>query len=176
MVWRLCRRLVGDVHVAEDCFQATFLALADPSFLENADPAVERLLRQWVAARPALFERDGPALLSAATNSLASVREWGLARVRAVGMELPFALRLLESELPGPVALAREYCEAVPAADARAMEIALALCDSPAASVRAYGRDFVTARWETLPPGPFRASSATSAARSKPASTADRRS
>ena len=28
MVWRLCRRLVGDVHLAEDCFQATFLALA----------------------------------------------------------------------------------------------------------------------------------------------------
>src|SRR5262249_36451434 len=28
MVWRLCRRLVGDVHLAEDCFQATFMALA----------------------------------------------------------------------------------------------------------------------------------------------------
>jgi RNA polymerase sigma factor (sigma-70 family) len=28
MVWRLCRRLVGDAHLAEDCFQATFLALA----------------------------------------------------------------------------------------------------------------------------------------------------
>jgi len=28
MVWRLCRRLVVDAHLAEDCFQATFLALA----------------------------------------------------------------------------------------------------------------------------------------------------
>jgi RNA polymerase sigma factor (sigma-70 family) len=28
MVLRLCRRLVGDSHLAEDCFQATFLALA----------------------------------------------------------------------------------------------------------------------------------------------------
>jgi len=28
MVWRLCRRMVGDTHLAEDCFQATFLALA----------------------------------------------------------------------------------------------------------------------------------------------------
>src|SRR3954468_11834006 len=28
MGWRLCRRLVGDAHMAEDCFQATFLALA----------------------------------------------------------------------------------------------------------------------------------------------------
>ena len=28
MLWRLCRRLVGDAHLAEDCFQATFLALA----------------------------------------------------------------------------------------------------------------------------------------------------
>jgi RNA polymerase sigma factor (sigma-70 family) len=28
MVWRLCRRMVGDAHLAEDCFQATFLALA----------------------------------------------------------------------------------------------------------------------------------------------------
>ena len=29
MVWRLCRRLVSDAHLAEDCFQATFLALRD---------------------------------------------------------------------------------------------------------------------------------------------------
>jgi RNA polymerase sigma factor (sigma-70 family) len=28
MVWRLCRRITGDAHLAEDCFQATFLALA----------------------------------------------------------------------------------------------------------------------------------------------------
>src|SRR5262245_44878740 len=28
MVLRLCRRLLGEVHAAEDCFQATFLALA----------------------------------------------------------------------------------------------------------------------------------------------------
>lgn len=141
------RRLVDDPEIA-----ATFLGLAEPAFLENPDPGLEALLRRWADRHTDLFDPDGPALLAAATSQLPAVRDWGLARVRALGMELPFALRLLESELPQPVALGREHCEAIPAGDPRALEIALSLCDSPAASVRAYGRDFVRARWEWLSP------------------------
>jgi hypothetical protein len=44
------------------------------------------------------------------------VRAWALARVRETGLDLPFALRLLESGVPPSGALGRTFFEA---ADAR---------------------------------------------------------
>ena len=71
--------------------------------------------------------------------------------MRALGLDLPFALRLLESSLPGPVEVGGAFFTSLPSGDKGERGYALALCDSPLAPVRTLGRTFVTARWETLP-------------------------
>src|SRR5690606_26205618 len=55
--------------------------------------------------------------------------------------------RLMEAGLPAPFALGREYLESGAEAES---ELALALCDSPSAAVREFGREFITARRERL--------------------------
>ncbi len=138
-------RLLNDPAVS-----GSFLAIDDPAFLETTtNPVFDSLLGLWAAAHEGLFLKDSPLLLAAAAHSLPAVRAWGLARAQAVGMGLPFALRLLESELPASVGVGRAYFESAGAADA--MTAALALCDSPKASVRAWGRGFVDRRWSALP-------------------------
>lgn len=130
----------------------SFLAVDDASFLEDTtNPVFDDLLGRWASVHDALFARDSGLLLSAATHQLPSVRAWGLARVRALGMGLPFALRLLEAELPESVSLGQTYFDAASAGSSEETENALALCDSPKASVRALGRAYVQRRWDALP-------------------------
>jgi hypothetical protein len=142
----LRRRLLDDPEMA-----GSILRVDDPDLLKVTDPAFGPLLARWAMARPDLFARDSSALLQAATHMLPEIRTWALDRVREGGMSLPFALRLLESELPPSVAVGRTFFEAALPGGEWEMEYALALCDSPKASVRAYGREYVSRRWETLP-------------------------
>lgn len=140
-------RLLDDPAVA-----GSFLAVDDPSFLEDTtNPVFDDLLGRWASVHDALFARDSGLLLAAATHQLPSVRAWGLARVRGLGMGLPFALRLLEAELPESVTVGQTFFEAAPAGSSEETENALALCDSPKASVRALGRVYVQSRWDALP-------------------------
>jgi len=140
-------RLLGDTSVA-----GSFLAVDDPAFLETTtDPLFDDLLARWSDAHADLFSRDSPLLLVAATRPLPAVRRWALAQVRKLGLGLPFALRLLESDLPESAAVGQAYFEAVPPADPAELDNALALCDSPQASVRAWGRGYAERRWDTLP-------------------------
>src|SRR5438093_672555 len=82
----------------------------------SAPVGAGELLLRWIGTHEARFDRDTPVLLAAATCPLPEVRAWGLARVRRVGMDLPFALRLLESGLPEPEEAGRAFF-AAPAAD-----------------------------------------------------------
>jgi hypothetical protein len=144
---RLARRLLADPEVAE-----TILGVDDPAaLLQIREPAFGPLLGRYVRAHEERFGRGSSLLLDAATHVLPDVREWALARVAAVGMDLPFALRLLESEIPPSAAVGRTFFDNLPPGDARELGHALALCDSPRPSVRAYGREFVLSRWATLP-------------------------
>jgi hypothetical protein len=142
----LARRVLEDAPVAD-----SFLAVEAEGFFATPPPGAGALLLRWIRAHESHFDRDAPLLLAAATCPLPEVRDWGLGRVRSVGMDLPFALRLLESGLPPSVAAGRAFFEAVPAGDERERELALALCDSPEASVRAYGREYVERRAASLP-------------------------
>lgn len=143
---RLDQRLLQDNDIAE-----TILGVEDvAAILAIREPAFGPLLGRYVRRHANQFVRDSDLLLEAATHVLPDIRDWALVRVGEVGMNLPFALRLLEAELPASVAAGKAFFEAADQHD-RAFDYALALCDSPQRSVRAYGRAYVTARWDILP-------------------------
>lgn len=119
--------------------------------LEIRRDPFDTLLRRWLERREAVFTKDSGPLLQAATHELNGVRTWGLERARALGFGLPFALRLLECEIPASMVVGREFFTNVPPGGDRELDYALALCDSPILAVRRLGREFVTGRWQTLP-------------------------
>ena len=143
---RLAARLLGDPEIAD-----TLLLADDPALLALREPAFDTLLGRWAAAHPALFPADSPLLLEAATSVLPAVRAWALGQVRQAPLTLPFALRLLESALPESFAAGAAFFGAAAPGTPEERGDALALCDSPFAAVRAFGRVFVTERWDTLP-------------------------
>jgi hypothetical protein len=142
----LNRRLLEDEQVA-----STFLEVEGSEFLESRYPGVASLLLRWLDWQRERFPRDSQELLAAATAPLAEVRQWGLQQVARLGMELPFALRLMESGLPNALEMGRAFFQALPPGDEQELDFALALCDSPEAAVRAYGREYVRERWSSLP-------------------------
>ena len=143
---RLERRLLGDAEIAD-----TLIGVDDLALLSIREQAFDAVLGRWVQAREALFTANSPLLLQAATHVLPAVRTWALGRVRALGLDLPFALRLLESSLPDPMEVGGAFFTSLPLGGAGERGYALALCDSPLAPVRALGRTFIMARWEMLP-------------------------
>ena len=143
---RLEARLLGDTDAADT------LALVDnPELLSIRDPAFDAALARWVRAHESLFTLNSPLLLQAAIHVLPAVRAWGLERAQALGFDLPFALRLLESSLPASADIGSAFFTSLPPGDQAERVYALALCDSPIAGVRALGRTFVSERWDTLP-------------------------
>lgn len=143
---RLERRLLDDTEIAD-----TLVGADDPGLLSIREPAFNAVLGRWVRAHEALFPANSPLLLQAATHVLPDARAWALDRVRAQGMDLPFALRLLESSLPASMEVGGAFFTSLAPGDPAERGYALALCDSPLPPARALGRAFVTARWETLP-------------------------
>ena len=135
--------------LADDEFASTFVNADDDSLLDLHSPAIERWLLAWVQRRESRFEKGSSLLLTAATHRLSLIRDWALARVRTQGMDISFALRLLESELPASFDTGRAFFDAASADDIT--KYALVLCDSPSASVRAYGRFYVRAHWDDIP-------------------------
>ena len=82
-----------------------------------------------------------------ATHPLERVRDFGLSELQARGLNVPLALRLLESQLREPMDFAKRWFEAQ---DENAVNLALALCDSPKLDARIYGREFVEKRLDFL--------------------------
>jgi hypothetical protein len=142
----LSRRLLADAML-----QTAFLDLPDiREYLRSANPVFGPLLGQWIAAHADRLHRGSADLLQIAIHPLPEIRQVGLKRVQEVGMDLPFALRLLESELPPSVALGKTFFDALNANEERRTEAITALCDSPRRSVRAYGREVMTGRPEVF--------------------------
>ena len=157
--WQLAWQQIGETGdpvlvtrlLNDEVMGATFLQVNDTEYLNTSNPVFGPILGRWVRSHDALFTANSAPLLQIATHTLPDIRAWGLERVRQVGMALPFALRLLESELSAPVEAGKAFFDAVPAGDPREVEAVTALCDSPKSSVRAWGRQVLETRWNHLP-------------------------
>lgn len=133
-------RVISDPAIAEcllTCDDATRL-------LEIRESALGPLLGRWLVRHWPKLDSDEGLLLLAATHVLADVRTPALEIVGRRTLRLPFALRLLECEIPGSVAVGKRWFEG--SAPEELESRALALCDSPVRSVRAYGRQLATAK------------------------------
>ena len=139
------RRLTGDPVLAR-----SFQAVAEPVLIEITDPPFEALLREWLEGHAEFFSVGSPHLLTAATHPLPSVREWALERIRQQGMDVPLALRLMESEVPPSVALGRSFFENLLPGDPAELGHLLSLTDSPDRATREFGRTLIRTRLSSL--------------------------
>ena len=130
-------RLVDDAE-----FAATFGAL-ESDVLPFDDPALEPLILLWLGAR----ELDGETAIEAAIHPLPEVRAFGLRVLAERGLNVPIALRLLESDLRDAMGAAKNWFDS---REENLAHLALALCDSPRLRVREYGREFTGARLDAL--------------------------
>jgi hypothetical protein len=125
-------------------FAATF-GLLETDALEADNPAFAPLLLAWLRARENSLSREE--WIEAAIHPLPEVRDFAIAQLEIIGLDVPGALRLLESRLVPSIALGRKWFEN---RGENELELALALADSPQLSVRAFGREFIAARLESL--------------------------
>ena len=135
----LQKRILDDEEIA-----STFTTISSEKIaelLERTDPVLEPWLVRWLDANIGTLRRGDGALMFAAMSPLGEIRRRGLARVEELGLDLPLALRLMESGLPQPFEVARAWFETHQELDVA--DRALALCDSPDANVRAFGRAFL---------------------------------
>jgi hypothetical protein len=136
-------------------FLATFNDVSLGAFsalLPSANSAHESLALNWLQTHTDELQRDEnlETLIIAATHANDAIRLWGLRAVRERGLSVAVALRLMESGLPQPFALGREYFESAPRNSENERDYALALCDSPAREVQSYGREFLARRASSL--------------------------
>lgn len=130
----LARRICED-----EAFRERFLAAETDEVMKLKAPELDAWLVAWAEQRQERFTANSPALLTAATHPGRAFRDWGLARCQLESMALPFALRLLESELPEAVAHGKRYMDQQPSGSEAEAGAILALLDSPEPSVQAYG-------------------------------------
>ncbi len=135
-----------------DDFISTFLALEDAeSVLAIRSVAFGPLLGRWAQRNQTQISESERLRLLAATHPLGEVRAIGVTEVEKRPLTTAFALHLLESEVPDAVRLGGNFFDELTPGSPDEYGAALALCDSPARSVQARGRAFVSARKETLP-------------------------
>ena len=139
------RRLIDDGDVAVTIRDADDVA----GILAIREPSLAGLLGDYVTRHIDQIAASDALLLTAATHPLPEVRNPGLAALAKQTIRLPMALGLLESEVPASSDAGRRWFNETPEPDL--LTRALALCDSPVASVGEIGREFVTEQRENLP-------------------------
>lgn len=124
----------------------TFFKIKSPDVLDCHHPAFENILARWLKSNENLFESNSPELFKAATHRLPKIRNWALQKAQDVGMDVPFAMELMESGLPESVKFGQQFFEKAKAGTSDELENLLALCDSPNSEVRLFGMSFFQSR------------------------------
>jgi hypothetical protein len=125
-------------------FAATF-GLLETDALQADNPAFAPLVLAWLRARQESLPRES--WIEAAMHPIPEVRDLGLAQLEIVGLNVSGALQLLESRLPPSIDFGKNWFQN---RGEKELESALALCDSPHASVRQFGREFIASQLEFL--------------------------
>lgn len=134
---KLAKRFLNDPTLSQ-----TFFKITSPEVLDCHHPAFETLLAEWLQLNENIFDPNSPNLFKAATHRFPKIRDWALARAQQEGMDLSFAMQLIESGLPETMVRGKSFFEKVEAGTTDELENLLALCDSPNPEVRRYGLQY----------------------------------
>lgn len=141
----LSNRLIED-----EAFFKLFQQQKDPSVLDITHPSFEQALLGWVTSNEDVFLMGSAALSTLCFHKLPTLRQWGLAKAAALGINIMFGLRMLESGIPDTMQASQDYFNGLADGSTEESDAALALCDSPSKDVRTFGMEFLTARKDKL--------------------------
>lgn len=134
----------------DDLFLQSFYLVEDTSLLEEKSPVFGDLLFNWLQKQENLFSKGSTLLLAACKHPIIQIRNWAKQQVHKVGMDLIFALQLMESGVPDAFKLGKSFFEAAKDDSIEELEYVLALCDSPQKEVRDYGIKYMKERSANL--------------------------
>ncbi len=112
---------------------------SDIAILDITHSPLEKRLFEWVEANEALFAPESEALLQGCAHALNSIRKWSIERAKQQDFDLPFALRLMETDVPDAFKLGHSFFKRPLEYEGQMMERVLAMCDSPRRAVREAG-------------------------------------
>ncbi|OJJ14203.1 hypothetical protein BKI52_43825 [marine bacterium AO1-C] len=139
----LSSRLIDDQE-----FFKLFQEQTDATVIEITHPVFEKVLLGWVKNHELVFTMGSAHLGTLCFHKLPTLRQWGLAKAKALGISLNFGLQMLESGIPDTMQTSKDYFNGLPTGSDQESEAALALCDSPSKEVRAFGMEFLGQRKE----------------------------
>ena len=133
---------------------ALFFSCKNPEILDIKLHQWDNLLFEWVTKNTTLVTPNSMVLYKIATHTLPKIRNYGLETVQKMAttkeISVPFALSLIESDIPPTVEVAKLYFEGLPESSIKEFDSVLALCDSPNANVRKFGLDYLKKRKANL--------------------------
>ena len=133
---------------------ALFFGCKNPEILDIKLHQWDNLLFEWVSKNSDLIENNSVVLYKIATHPLPKIRSYGLETVQKMAanatVSVPFALSLIESDIPPTVEIAKTFFESLPESSIKEFDSVLALCDSPNANVRKFGLDYLKKRKSNL--------------------------
>ena len=122
-----------------------------PDFIENLSDEQASFLSFFIDARPELFDMDTPLLMKACLSSHSIINEKALEFAKQLGLTISFSIRLIESNFPTAVDIAKEYFNSLDTTSSDYVNDILALCDSPHEQTRLFGLELIEKNRERIP-------------------------
>ena len=122
-----------------------------PDQMQNLSDEQAEFLSFFIDARPQLFDIESDLLMKACLTPHSIVNEKALEFAKELGLTTPFALSLIESDLPQAVNLATEYFNNLDVNSSHFINHIVALCDSPHEQTRFLGLDLIDKNRNAIP-------------------------